>query len=79
MDNIVMNEEDVFLDKYDEAIAVLYDETYDFLNNVETVMHIIPEKKEATKEKIKEIKQIIDKLKQYNERFMKYILQVLIK
>lgn len=67
------------MDKYDEVIAVLYDETYEFLSNVETVMHIIPEKKEATKEKIAEIEKMIDKLKQYNHNFMKYILQVLIK
>lgn len=67
------------MDKYDEVIAVLYDETYEFLSNVETVMHIIPEKKEPTKEKLAEIEKMIDKLKQYNQRFMKYILQVLIK
>lgn len=77
--NNIMSEDDMFLDIYDEAIAVLYDETFDFLNNVETVMHIIPEKKLASKEKLDEIERMIDKIKQYNQRFMEYNLQVLIK
>ena len=79
MDETLMSEDDIFLDKYDEAIAILYDETYDFLSNVETVMHIIPEKKEATKEKLKEVEKMIDNLKKNNQRFMQYICQVLLK
>lgn len=67
------------LDNEYEAIATLYDETFSFLSTVETVMHIIPEKKEATKENLEEIEEMIVKLKKYNSRFLQYVYQVLIK